>query len=35
MEKCVTLSDCIDYSDSECILVHLTMSKNKEIQYKT
>ena len=26
--------DCIDYSDSDSILVRLTLSKNKEIQCK-
>ena len=34
MENLLTLSDCIDNSDSDNILVCLTMSKNKEIQCK-
>ena len=32
MENLLTLSDCIDYSDSDSVC--LTMSKNKEIQCK-
>ena len=34
MENLLTLSDYIDYSDSDSVLVCLTMSNNKEIQCK-
>ena len=34
MENLVKPWDCIDYSDSDSILVCLTLSKNKEIQWK-
>ena len=34
MENLVKPSDYIDYSDSDNILVCLTLSKNKEIQCK-